>query len=179
MGVYPSFLSVAKDSYKNPLISSPRFWSSSASGLWNTINLRTIESCLREGETQQNVEYGMITLKCDVVFHIESRLVALVNAGKNVDAGTDHGVREKLCGISSMGQQLSIIDHHPAASLDKLQEANRGRGEGWGNHSKSSSHSNSWLYSVVRADPDLCVIFGKPVFLSFSFFQPRVLQLSG
>lgn len=52
------------------------------------INLRTIESCLREGETHRNVEYGMVTLKCDVVFHIESRLVALVNAGKNVDAGT-------------------------------------------------------------------------------------------
>lgn len=88
------------------------------------INLRTIGSCLREGETQRNVEYGMVTLKYDVVFHTELRLVALVKAGKNVDTVTDHGVREKLCGISSMGQQLSIIDHHPAASPDKLQEAN-------------------------------------------------------
>lgn len=88
------------------------------------INLRTIESFLREGETQRNVECGMVTLKCDVVFHIESRLVALVNAGKNVDTGTDHGVCEKLCGISSMGQKLRFIDHHPVASPDKLHEAN-------------------------------------------------------
>lgn len=72
----------------------------------------------------------MVTLKCDVVFHTESRLVASVNAGKNVETGTDHGVREKLGGISSMGQQLSIIDLHPAASPDKLREANRGRGAG-------------------------------------------------
>lgn len=80
------------------------------------INSRAIESCLREGETRRNAEYGMVTLKCDVVFHIKSRLVALGNACKNVDTGTDHGVHEKLCGISSMGsltttQLLSQINY--------------------------------------------------------------------
>lgn len=88
------------------------------------INSRAIESCLREGETRRNAEYGMVTLKCDVVFHIKSRLVALGNACKNVDTGTDHGVHEKLCGISSMGRQLGITDHHPVAFPDKLHEAN-------------------------------------------------------
>lgn len=32
----------------------------------------------------------------------------------------------------------------------------------------SSAHSSSWLYSAIRTDPNLCVIFGKPVFLFFS-----------
>lgn len=58
------------------------------------------------------------------MFHIKSQLVASVNPGKNVDPGTNHGVRDTLCGTLSVGHRLSVIGHHPAALSGELHEGN-------------------------------------------------------